>query len=201
LYSLLSEFSRLEFTKNTTTKISINLVLWHEMVQWHLVRHHLTARHESFDQQVKIDRVSFGQTDFNQKTGCHKSKDNLEMMVSTGNTKGGSITVLLTSCLTGLETAVWHWQFLFLFSKQTYLNQSNRRSMVQWYFPLKYSLVNSVFLIARPNILVKKIGELLCNLLFSCNWVFQWVRDKEYSSILIYFLTCQSIYKQKKWFD
>jgi hypothetical protein len=25
----------------------------------------------------------------------------------TGNTKGGSITVLLTSCLTGLELAVW----------------------------------------------------------------------------------------------
>jgi hypothetical protein len=24
-----------------------------------------------------------------------------------GNTKGGSITVLLTSCLTGLESAVW----------------------------------------------------------------------------------------------
>jgi hypothetical protein len=28
-------------------------------------------------------------------------------MVYTGNTKGGSITVLLTSCLTGLESAVW----------------------------------------------------------------------------------------------
>jgi hypothetical protein len=27
--------------------------------------------------------------------------------IGTGNTKGGSITVLLTSCLTGLETAVW----------------------------------------------------------------------------------------------
>ncbi len=29
-----------------------------------------------------------------------------------------------------------YWQFLFLFAKQTNPNQSNRRSMVQWYFPL-----------------------------------------------------------------
>ncbi len=27
--------------------------------------------------------------------------------IAAGNTKGGSITVLLTSCLTGLESAVW----------------------------------------------------------------------------------------------
>jgi hypothetical protein len=27
-----------------------------------------------------------------------------------------------------------YWQFLFLFAKQTNPNQSNRRSMVQWYF-------------------------------------------------------------------
>jgi len=33
------------------------------------------------------------------------------------------------------------WHFLFLFAKQTNPNQSNRRSMVQWYFPLQYSLV------------------------------------------------------------
>ncbi len=31
---------------------------------------------------------------------------NLESKVSSGNTKGGSITVPLTSCLTGLESAV-----------------------------------------------------------------------------------------------
>ncbi len=41
---------------------------------------------------------------------------------------------------------VWYqlyanWQFLFLFAKLTNPNQSNRRSMVQWYFPLQYSLV------------------------------------------------------------
>jgi hypothetical protein len=29
-----------------------------------------------------------------------------------------------------------NWQFLFLFAKQTNLNRSNRRSMVQWYFHL-----------------------------------------------------------------
>ncbi len=29
-----------------------------------------------------------------------------------------------------------NWQFLFLFAKPTNPNQSNRRSMVQWYFPL-----------------------------------------------------------------
>jgi len=30
----------------------------------------------------------------------------LKVIVKSGNTKGGSITVLLTSCLTGLELAV-----------------------------------------------------------------------------------------------
>ena len=34
-----------------------------------------------------------------------------------------------------------YWNFLFLFAKQTNPNQSNGRSMVQWYFPLKYSLL------------------------------------------------------------
>ncbi len=33
------------------------------------------------------------------------------------------------------------WQILFLFAKHTNPNQSNRRSMVLWYFPLKYSLL------------------------------------------------------------
>ena len=34
-----------------------------------------------------------------------------------------------------------YWQFLFLFAKQTNPNQSNRRSTVQWYLALKYSLL------------------------------------------------------------
>ncbi len=54
----------------------------------------------------------------------------------TGNTKEGSITVPLTSCLTGSESAVWQLTFLFLFARQANPNQSYRRSMVQWYFPL-----------------------------------------------------------------
>ncbi len=54
-----------------------------------------------------------------------------------GNTKGGSNTVPLTSCLTGLESAVWQLTISdFLLAKQTNPNQSNRRSMVLWYFPL-----------------------------------------------------------------
>ncbi len=38
-----------------------------------------------------------------------------------------------------------YWQFLFLFAKQAYPNQSNRRSMVQWYFPLLYFLPKQYF--------------------------------------------------------
>jgi hypothetical protein len=40
---------------------------------------------------------------------------NFPRMVRPGNTKGGSITVLLTSCLTGLESAVWQMTiFVFI---------------------------------------------------------------------------------------
>ncbi len=35
-----------------------------------------------------------------------------------GNNKGGSITVLLTSCLTGLESVVWQLKF-FVFIRKT----------------------------------------------------------------------------------
>ncbi len=49
------------------------------------------------------------------------------------NTIGGSITVPLTSCLTALESAVW--QLTVYFARQSNPNQSNRRSMVQWFFP------------------------------------------------------------------
>jgi hypothetical protein len=50
----------------------------------------------------------------------------------------GIITKLLTSCLTGLESVVWQLKIFYLFAKQTYPSQSNRRSMVQWYFPLVF---------------------------------------------------------------
>jgi hypothetical protein len=51
--------------------------------------------------------------------------------IQAGNTKVGSITVPLTSCLTGLELVVLddNWQFLSLFAKQTNQNQTG----VQWY--------------------------------------------------------------------
>jgi len=37
--------------------------------------------------------------------------------VYAGNTKGGSITVLLTSCLTGLESAVWQLTIIVFICK------------------------------------------------------------------------------------
>jgi hypothetical protein len=57
------------------------------------------------------------------------------LMLNQG--KGGSITVPLTSCLTCLESAVWLLTIFVFICKMTNPNQSNRRSMVQWYFPPK----------------------------------------------------------------
>ncbi len=57
------------------------------------------------------------------------------LILRSGNTKGGSITVPLTSCLTGLESAVWQLTIFYLFAKHTNPNKSNRRSIVQWYSP------------------------------------------------------------------
>ncbi len=43
-------------------------------------------------------------------------KPTVELKVGAGNTKGGSITVPLTSCLTGLELAVQQQtNFVFIF--------------------------------------------------------------------------------------
>jgi hypothetical protein len=60
-------------------------------------------------------------------------KDNV--YVKPGNTKWGSITLPLTSCMTGLELGVCQLLTIF-FAKQTNPNQSNRRSTARWYFPL-----------------------------------------------------------------
>jgi len=46
-----------------------------------------------------------------------------------GNTKGGSITVPLTSCLTGLDSAVWQLTFFYL---QNRLIQTSKTGG-QWY--------------------------------------------------------------------
>ncbi len=51
--------------------------------------------------------------------------------VRAGNTKGGSITVPLTSCLTGLELAVWQLTF-FVFYLQNRLIQTSQTGG-QWY--------------------------------------------------------------------
>ncbi len=57
------------------------------------------------------------------------------LYLRAGNTKGGRITVPLTSVWLVWNQLYDKRQFLFLFAKQTNPNQSNRRSMVQWYFP------------------------------------------------------------------
>ncbi len=64
-----------------------------------------------------------------------------------GNTKGGSTLYHWPPVWLVWDQLYDNWQFLFLFAKQTNPNQSNRRSTVQWYFPLSYSLskVMSVF--------------------------------------------------------
>ncbi len=48
-----------------------------------------------------------------------------------GNTKGGSITIPLTSFFWLVWNQLYdYWQFLFLLAKQTNSNQSNRRSII-----------------------------------------------------------------------
>jgi hypothetical protein len=54
-----------------------------------------------------------------------------------------------------------NWQLLFLFAKLTNPNQSNRRSMVQYYFPLKYSLVELI-LIVKARSLFKEYVIVRC---------------------------------------
>ncbi len=51
-------------------------------------------------------------------TICTKFQVCLGVNLKPGNTKGGSITVPLTSCLTGLESAVWQLT-IFAFSCKT----------------------------------------------------------------------------------
>jgi hypothetical protein len=61
-----------------------------------------------------------------------------------GNTKGGSITVLMTSCLTVLDLSVFQIKTKkLLVVTQLIPNQSNRRSKVQWYFPLRIPCFDS----------------------------------------------------------
>jgi hypothetical protein len=74
--------------------------------------------------------------------------------VIPGNTEGGSITVQLTSCLIGLESAVW--LLTIFFAQQANPNQSNRRSMVQWYIPFSIPGHTLTWLLIAPNPLIIK---------------------------------------------
>ncbi len=51
-----------------------------------------------------------------------------------------------------------YWQFMFLFAKHTNSNQSNRRSIVQWYFP--FSIPCSILLCpaVKPFLFVSDVG-------------------------------------------
>jgi hypothetical protein len=77
------------------------------------------------------------QEDWDCSTGTLLAKSHIvtKLLVWAGNTKGGSLYHWPPVWL------LWNqqydnWLFLFLFTEQTNTNQSNRRSTVQWYFPL-----------------------------------------------------------------
>jgi len=55
----------------------------------------------------------------------------IKLSFKQGILKGGSITVLLTTCLTGLDKSVLQIKTKIFSSHTADLNQSNRRSMVQ----------------------------------------------------------------------
>jgi hypothetical protein len=95
-----------------------------------------------------------------------------------GNTKGGSITVPLTTCLSGLESAVWQLT-IFLFAKQFDTNQSNRRSTVWWYFPFQYSLVHLIYLI------------ILCKSIF--------LQAPSFSNVCVWFFPCWQQASSNNW--
>ncbi len=61
-------------------------------------------------------------------------------MQESGNTKQGVSLYQWPPVRVVWNQLYDNWKFLFLFALQTNPNQSNRRSMVQWYFPLLYSL-------------------------------------------------------------
>ncbi len=66
---------------------------------------------------------------------------NLRASLGPGNTKGEVSLYDWPPVWLVWNQLYDNWQFLFLFAKQINPNQSNRRSMVQWYFPLYYSLL------------------------------------------------------------
>ncbi len=74
-------------------------------------------------------------------------------LIKAGNTKGGCITVPLTSCLTGLESAVWNLT-IFVFQNISKINGSK-------YVPIFYlaTIIISNIEIFQWKIAVKSIWE------------------------------------------
>jgi hypothetical protein len=65
--------------------------------------HQLSCTNENVDSAKKERRKG----ERNQQKNCETRQTMVILRLSTGNTKRGSITVLLTSCLTSLKSAVW----------------------------------------------------------------------------------------------
>ncbi len=63
--------------------------------------------------------------------GFLRVNEQIFSIAAPGNTEGGSITVPLTSCLTGLDLSVLQMKTKKSVVIQLYPNQSNRRSTVQ----------------------------------------------------------------------
>ncbi len=80
----------------------------------------------------------------------------------SGNTKGGSITVPLTSCLTGLESAVWQLTiFVFIFETDYSKLVKQEVNVIVILPPLVFP--------GKVNITDCKNASLRCNR--SCKWV------------------------------
>ncbi len=65
-----------------------------------------------------------------------------------------------------------YWQFLFLFAKQTNPNQSNRRSMVQWYFLFSIPWLVYLLLSVSFSVLDKHTSLLQNQKLYSQHFIF-----------------------------
>jgi hypothetical protein len=95
-----------------------------------------TFGQQTFGQQT-FGWQTFGRQTFGRQTfGRHNMSMVFRPNAYPGNTRGGSITVPLTSCLTGLDESVLEIKTkIVTVVIRLILNQSNRRPTVQWYFP------------------------------------------------------------------
>jgi hypothetical protein len=89
-----------------------------------ILQQYLFHFRRNYTSYLSSDAITIAQKAITQKTVSQKSVGiryrctavlNRGVCVQPWNTKGGSITVLLTSCLTGLESAVWQMTiFVFI---------------------------------------------------------------------------------------